>query len=87
MKGHISPRLNLGNSHVPFMDWSAKVGLNIRRLREERGLTQEQLAGEADIAMRHLGRIERGEANPTVEMVAKLAGVLGVPPGELFGES
>ncbi|MDQ4420940.1 helix-turn-helix transcriptional regulator [Sphingobium sp. DEHP117] len=69
------------------MDWTAKVGLNIRRLRAERLLTQEQLAGEADIAMRHLGRIERGEASPTVDMVAKLARALGVSPRDLFGES
>lgn len=69
------------------MDWSSIVGANIRRLREAQGLTQEQLAGEADIAMRHLGRIERGEGNPTIDMLAKLAGVLGVTPGKLFGEA
>ena len=68
------------------MDWGKIVGENIRRLREAKGLTQEQLAGEADIAMRHLGRIERGEGNPTVEMLGKLADVLGVKPGEMFGE-
>ncbi|RXR30534.1 XRE family transcriptional regulator [Sphingobium fluviale] len=68
------------------MDWSSIVGANIRRLREERGLTQEQLAGEADIAMRHLGRIERGEGNPTVQMLGKLAAILGVKPERLFGE-
>ena len=68
------------------MDWGKIVGANIRRLREAKGLTQEQLAGEADIAMRHLGRIERGEGNPTVEMLGKLADVLGVGPGEMFAE-
>jgi transcriptional regulator with XRE-family HTH domain len=68
------------------MNWSKPVGVNIRRLREAQGLTQEQLAGEADIAMRHLGRIERGEGNPTVEVLGKLAAVLGVKPGMFFEE-
>jgi len=68
------------------MDWGKIVGANIRRLREAKGLTQEQLAGEADIAMRHLGRIERGEDNPAVEMLGKLAEVLGVGPDEMFVE-
>ena len=78
-----SPR----SSYVPLeMDWGKIVGANIRRLREAKGLTQEQLAGEADIAMRHLGRIERGEDNPAVEMLGKLAEVLGVGPDEMFVE-
>ena len=83
--GHISPRLLGSKSHVLFMEWSARVGMNIRRLREARGLTQEQLAGEAGIAMRHLGRIERGEVSPTVEMLGKLAVALGITPEQLFG--
>jgi len=49
-------------------------------------MSQEELAGEAGIAMRHLGRIERGEGNPTVEVLGKLAAVLGTRPQEFFGE-
>lgn len=66
------------------MEWAQIVGANIRRLRKAQGMTQEQLAGEADIAMRHLGRIERGEGNPTVEVVGKLATILHVDPRQLF---
>ncbi len=68
------------------MNWPRIIGTNLRQLREARGLTQEQLAGEADVAMRHVGRIERGEANPSVMMRVKLATVLGVRPGALFEE-
>ena len=37
--------------------------------------------------MRHLGRIERGEGNPTIEIIGKLASVLNVHPSELLAES
>lgn len=66
------------------MEWEKIVGANVRRLRKERGLSQESLAGEADLAMRHLGRIERGEGNPTVAVLGKLAEVLGVHPADLY---
>jgi transcriptional regulator with XRE-family HTH domain len=68
------------------MSWEKIVGANVRRLRKSRGLSQEELAGEAGIAMRHLGRIERGEGNPTVEIMGKLAAVLGVHPSDLLAE-
>jgi transcriptional regulator with XRE-family HTH domain len=66
------------------MEWEKIVGANIKRLRKERGLSQEALAGEAGLAMRHLGRIERGEGNPTVAVLGKLADVLGVRPTEFY---
>lgn len=69
------------------MQWASIVGRNIRRLRTSAGLTQEQLAGEADIAMRHLGRIERGEGNPTTELLGKLAAILKVHPKDFFDEN
>lgn len=68
------------------MEWEKLVGANIRRLRKERGLSQETLAGEAGLAMRHLGRIERGEGNPTVAVLGRLAEVLGVHPTVFYGE-
>jgi Predicted transcriptional regulators len=69
------------------MRWAKITGANIRRLRLERGLTQEDLAGEAGIAMRHVGRIERGESSPTVDLLGKLAAVLGVHPQALLEDT
>ena len=66
------------------MSWDQIVGKNVRRVREKLGLTQEALAGEAGLAMRHLGRIERAEISPTVEMLSRLATALKVEPGEFF---
>jgi len=68
------------------MEWEKIIGANVRRLRKSRGLSQEALAGEAGLAMRHLGRIERGEGNPTVVVLAKLAEVLRVHPADLYKE-
>lgn len=68
------------------MEWEKIVGANIKRLRKEADLSQEALAGEAGLAMRHIGRIERGEGNPTVSMIAKIAAVLNVHPSSLWQE-
>lgn len=66
--------------------WARRVGANVRRLRKARELTQEDLAGEAGIGMRHLGRIERGEISPTVDILAKIAVVLRVHPSVLLAD-
>jgi transcriptional regulator with XRE-family HTH domain len=66
------------------MDWNKVVGCNLRRLRQARGLTQEALAGDAGLAMRHIGRIERGQSSPTATMLGKLAETLGADPADFF---
>lgn len=60
------------------------VGLNVRRLRVERGIAQERLAFDAGVDRSYVGGVERGEENPTVDILDKLAATLGVPVGELF---
>lgn len=42
------------------------IGSRIRILRIEKGLSQEDLANEADVPLSQIGRIERGETNPTI---------------------
>lgn len=61
-----------------------RFGDVIRRMRKERGLTQERLAERADIATDYLGFIERGENVPTLPVILKIARGLKVPPAELF---
>jgi transcriptional regulator with XRE-family HTH domain len=56
---------------------------NVRRLRKARGMTQEALAHEVEIDTSYLGRIERGESNPTLAILERFAKVLGVTPAEL----
>lgn len=66
------------------MDWGKVVGANVRRLRVERGLTQEHLALDAGIDLTYLGGIERGRRNPSVAVLGRLAAILGVFPAELL---
>lgn len=68
------------------MRWERIVGANIRRLREARAISQEALAHESAIDMRYLGGIERGQENPTVAVVGRIAKALGVHPGTLWTE-
>lgn len=62
------------------------IGVNIRRERKRKELSQEALAAAAGIDMRYLGGIERGQENPTVRVVADIARVLGVHPSSLLIE-
>jgi transcriptional regulator with XRE-family HTH domain len=55
------------------------VGENIRQLRKKRGLSQEQLAFRADINASYMGQVERGEKNPTIDVLSKIANALQTP--------
>lgn len=66
------------------MDIKAVVGRNVKQHREAKGLSQEQLAFEADLHRTYVSGVERGVRNPTVLMVAKLANALGVEPSKLL---
>ena len=69
------------------MDWRLVLGENVRRLRRERALTQEQLAFEAHIDLTYVGGIERGRRNPSLLVIARLAKALGVEPATLVTPS
>ena len=60
------------------MDNNFSIGNRIRELRNQKHLSQEQLALSAEITTAYLGQIERNEKNPTVAVVAKLCGALGI---------
>lgn len=66
------------------MDIKVQVGRNLQRLREARGWSQEVLAFESGIHRTYISGVERGVRNPTVEVLAKIASALGVPPAELL---
>lgn len=65
-------------------DWRAIVGANVRRRRQQRGLTQEQLAFAANIDLTYVGGIERGKRNPSVLILARIAEALGAEPADLL---
>ena len=60
------------------------LGRRIKALRLRRELTQEALGERAGLNYKYLGAIERGERNPSVKQLLKLAQALGVEPHELL---
>jgi ribosome-binding protein aMBF1 (putative translation factor) len=57
---------------------------NLRRIRQEAGLSQERLAHSAHLHMTHVAKIERREREPGVRTVSKLARALEVCASEIF---
>ena len=65
-------------------DWKMTIGGNVRRLRQAKGLTQEQLAVDSGIDLTYAGGIERGKRNPSLEVLVRIAAALDVGLRELF---
>lgn len=60
------------------------VGHNVRRIRTEAGLSQEELAYRAKLHRTYISSIERGQRNVSVENIFAIAEALRVPPGDLL---
>jgi transcriptional regulator with XRE-family HTH domain len=69
-----------------MQDWRGKLGRNVRRLRQQRGRTQEQLAFDGEIDLTYMGGIERGKRNPSLLVMARIADALSVPLAKLFSD-
>lgn len=68
------------------MDGRALVAWNLRRIRVGRGLSQERLAFDAGVDRSYVGGLERGQENPTVDVLDRLARTLSVPIADLFAQ-
>ena len=62
------------------MDMRLIVGRNVRRLRQERRLTQEAFAERSGFAQTYVSQLENGRLNPTIVTLFELAQALGVKP-------
>ena len=60
------------------MELTRAVGENLKRIRKSKKLSMERLAAEAGVSRSMLGQIERGEANPSVAILGKIAQALKV---------
>ena len=58
----------------------------LRRLRKQRGLTQEELGFEADLRRTFVSVLELGQQQPTLTTIVKVAKVFGMKPSELLKE-
>jgi XRE family transcriptional regulator, regulator of sulfur utilization len=61
-------------------------GAAVRRLRLERGLSQERLAEGAGVSQRYLSVLERGENSPTLNVVFRLCEALDISPSKLLDD-
>ena len=66
------------------MDAGIVFGKVLRRLREEAGLTQEQLGFEADLRRTYVSILELGQQQPSLTTILKIAQALNCSPGSLL---
>jgi transcriptional regulator with XRE-family HTH domain len=71
---------------IPMSQRDVKTlfGKRVRHLRALRGVSQEQFAHEAGIDRSYVGGVERGERNPSLQNICRIAKALHVVPAELF---
>ena len=67
-----------------MIDLACALGLNIRKHRMARGLTQEELSDRAEIHYTFLGHIERGNKLPSLSTLARLADTLGITLSDIL---
>jgi transcriptional regulator with XRE-family HTH domain len=61
-----------------------KLGERIKQLRKEQNMTQEDLAFKVAVDRSYMGFVERGEKNPTLDKLIKIANALSISLSELF---
>ena len=66
------------------MDLKEILAINLRRLRHEQGLTQEELAERAGISSRYVGAIERADVSASVTVLGQISDALSIEPGDLL---
>jgi transcriptional regulator with XRE-family HTH domain len=67
-------------------DLRAIFGRNVRRARQQRKLTQEELAFEAEIDLTYMGGIERGRRNPSLLVMGRIADAVSVSLPKLLSD-
>jgi transcriptional regulator with XRE-family HTH domain len=72
---------------APRSSFHLAFGRAIREIRHELGISQEELALRADIQRSYLGGIERGERNPSLTNIVKIAKTLEVAPSEILSRA
>jgi transcriptional regulator with XRE-family HTH domain len=66
------------------MDLRDVFAANLRRLRHEKGLSQDDLAYEAEVSRSYLSQLEKGAFYASLKIIGRLAEALGVEPDELL---
>jgi transcriptional regulator with XRE-family HTH domain len=66
------------------MDLRDVFAANLRRLRHKKGLSQDDLAYEAEVSRSYLSQLEKGAFYASLKIIGRLAEALGVEPAELL---
>ncbi len=74
------------NPEVGFKLAGQRMGLRLRKVRQQQGQSLDALAVKVGVNKLTLGKIERGEGNPTLSVIWKIANGLGVPFSSLLGQ-
>lgn len=61
------------------------LATNVRRIRAERGLSQDEFAAQVDLHRTYINHIEGERRSPTIDVIEKMADRLGVPFTDLLG--
>lgn len=69
------------------LQFRERIGSVLQRQRLRRGLTQADVSEDADISLKYLGQIERGEANVSIDLIARVGEVVGLPQDDLLCQS
>lgn len=69
------------------MDLKEVMASNLRRLRHDRAMTQEELADRAGISARYVGKIERANVSASVTVLGRLAKALDTEPCDLIRQA
>ena len=70
---------------MPFVYSTIPVGQTIRKLRRERGLTQEELAEQLNVTAQAVSKWENGTGMPDISQIVPLASIFGVSTDIIFG--
>lgn len=69
---------------VRAMELRDVLAVNLRRVRQASGMTQEELADQTGLSSRYIGSIERARVSASVSVLGRLAVALGIDPCELI---
>lgn len=71
---------------MPMATFAQRFGRSVRRIREEKDLSQQAAASLAKIDRAYYWKIEAGVANPSLDVIGRIVKMLGVTSGALFTE-
>jgi transcriptional regulator with XRE-family HTH domain len=66
------------------MDYRQVFAANLRRIRHEKGISQEELAYEADVNRTYMSKVEKGDTWVGLEIMVRLSSALGIEPADLL---